>query len=202
MVLLERVPMDELECMRTIDESLQAVGDASVRARIANWISAKYQGGTGNPVLTTVPDGTGSPGLDSTRQKEVAGIAKLSASGDLQLTVRDLKAKSANDAAIRLLHVAIWASTKLKGEPSVSSKSVLVPLLKRYRCYDGNTRTAIANDKGIVRDGDQRSLDFHAEQLAEKMVREILDPSAEGRWNPGASRRRIAKAATGRGSEA
>jgi hypothetical protein len=76
-------------------------------------------------------------------------------------------------------------------ETSVSSKGLILPLLRKYRCYDGNTRTAIAKDKGLVRDGDLISLDFHAEQYAEKIVGEILDPSIEGKWKPGSNKRRV-----------
>jgi hypothetical protein len=181
--------MDELECMRVIDESLQSVAEEPARVRIATWVAAKYQGiapassSQGGverrSVAVTNPTGT-----------QIAGIAKLSQAGELQLTVRDFKAKSASDAAVRLAHVAIWAAGKLTGELSVSSKKVIVPLLKKYRCYDGNTRGALAKDKGLVRDGDQLSLDFHAEQFAEKVVAEILDSTVEGKWTPGVTRRR------------
>jgi len=185
--------MDELECMRTIDETLHAVADEPMRTRIASWVAAKYLGNLGgsfsakkeglNSQNVGLPAGIGKSG-------EIPGIAKLSQSGEVQLTVRDFKAKSANDAAVRLVHVVIWAAGKLTGERSVSSKNVIVPLLKKYRCYDGNTRGSIAKDKGLVRDGDQLSLDFHAEQFAEKIVGEILDSSSEGRWKPGSTKRR------------
>jgi len=188
--------VNEFECMRVIDESLQEMPDDATRSRIANWVAAKYLGMVGalaNPRK-------GSPGPPDVRtldefgkNGEVAGIAKLSQSGDVLLTVRDFKAKSTNDAAIRLVHVLIWVTRKLTNAASVSSRRVVTPWLQKYRCYDGNTRGAIANDKGIVRDGDELSLDFHAEQLAEQYITEILDSTVEGKWKPSNTKRRASK---------
>jgi len=188
--------MDELECMRSMDEAIQSVADESARARILGWLFAKYG-------IANSPNGTSSKTNSqmigtTVAGNQIAGIAKVSADGDLQITIRDLKARSANDAALRLLHVLVWASGKLTGQQSVSSKAVIVPWLKRYRCYDGNTRGVIAQDKGILRDGDLISLDFHAEQRAEKFVEEILDPAVEGKWKPGGAKKRQANA---RGSQ-
>ena len=55
-------------------------------------------------------------------KKEIPGIAKMQDNGNFKLTVRDPKAKNANDAAIRLAHIVIHAYTELTGESSVSSK--------------------------------------------------------------------------------
>ncbi len=191
--------MEELECMRIVDESIRAVDDEAARSRIATWVTAKY-------LMTSRPDSvrtsTDSASVDmEDRPGEIPGIAKLSQAGDVQLTVRDFKAKSANDAAVRLVHVVIWAAAKLTGESSVSSKNVIVPLLRKYRCYDGNTRQAIASDKGLVRDGDLLSLDFHAEQYAERVVSEILDSGSEGKWKPGSTKRRTARPASASNTE-
>lgn len=189
----KEIDMDELECMRAMEESLLLLGDEGARSRVAGWIGAKY-GPPGLPGGSIVPTaGVPTPAAISSTPGQIAGIAKLSQAGELQLTVRDLKARSTPDAAIRLVHVAIWASGKLLREPSVSSKKVLVPLMRRYRCYDGNVRGALAKDKGLVRDGDLLSLDFHAEQFAEKVVGEILDSAIEGKWKPGTMKRRASK---------
>lgn len=185
--------MEELECMRMVDETLRSVEDDGARARVIAWLSAKYLGGPASrPSTGTVVET--AYGMDE-RPNEIPGIAKLSQAGDVQLTVRDFKAKSANDAAVRLAHVVIAAAAKLTGESSVSSKNVIVPLLRKYRCYDGNTRSAIAGNKGLVRDGDLLSLDFHAEQYAEKVIAEIQDSTTEGKWKPGSSKRRAVQPA-------
>jgi hypothetical protein len=185
--------MEELECMRMVDETLRSVEDDGARARVIAWLSAKYLGGNGSrPSAGTAVE---AAYVTDERPNEIPGIAKLSQAGDVQLTVRDFKAKSANDAAVRLAHVVIAAAAKLTGESSVSSKNVIVPLLRKYRCYDGNTRSAIAGNKGLVRDGDLLSLDFHAEQYAEKVMAEIQDPTTEGKWKPGPSKRRTAQPA-------
>lgn len=188
--------MDELECMKNIDDNLQAVPEDSTRLRIVGWLAAKYLGASmPSPVFTAVHTDVAAEEASNevVRSGQIAGIAKLSNSGEVQLTVRDFKAKSANDAAIRLVHVLIWATARLTGATTLSSKNAIVPWLRKYRCYDGNTRWAIAKDKGLVRDGDELSLDFHSEQLAEKFVGEILDPSVEGKWKPGSTKRRATK---------
>lgn len=185
--------MEELECMRTVDEALRSIEDGDTRARVISWLSAKYLGGSA-PTRSAGASVEAAYGTDE-RPNEIRGIAKLSQAGDVQLTVRDFKAKSANDAAVRLAHVVIWAAAKLTGESNVSSKNVIVPLLRKYRCYDGNTRSAIAGNKGLVREGDLLSLDFHAEQYAEKVIAEIQDATTEGKWKPGASKRRSAQPA-------
>ena len=188
--------MEELECMGRADEAIRSLEDEATRSRVVSWLAAKYLGGavtTGGTPGAPPSANTSNAGPVEVHANQIPGIAKLSPSGEVQLTVRDFKAKSANDAAVRLVHVVIWATAKLKGEPSVSSKNVIVPLLRKYRCYDGNTRGAIASDKGLVRDGDTLSLDFHAEQHAEKVVAEILDAGSEGKWKPGSSKRRVAR---------
>jgi hypothetical protein len=188
--------MEELECMHALDESVRALEDESARSRVVGWLAAKYLGSSNTGARTTVNavrTSTGEPKEGDTLNGQIPGIAKLSQSGELLLTVRDFKAKSANDAAVRLVHVVLWAAAKLTGESGFSSKNFVVPLLRKYRCYDGNTRSAIAADKGLVRDGDLLSLDFHAEQYAQKIVDEILDTTSEGRWKPSTAKRRTVR---------
>lgn len=184
--------MNELDCMRMIEENLLALTDEAARVRVAGWVAAKYAGkvahafkGDGGQVLADVEE--------ITKSGQIPGIAKLSSGGEVQLTVRDFKARSANEAATRLVHVFLWATKKLIGRGSASSKVAIVPAMRKYRCYDGNTRTIIARDKGILRDGDELSLDYHAEQLAEKFVKEILDSGTEGKWKPGSTKRKLSR---------
>ena len=182
--------MDELEVMKAIDEIMQNVEDEHARARVAGWVAAKYSAAFQVSAGSSASVRAATPQSATGRVDEVPGIAKLSQDGEILLTVRDLKARNTNDAAIRLVHVLIWAAQKLTGSASVSSRRIVTPLLQRYRCYDGNTRHAIASDRGIVRDGDELSLDFHAEQRADQFVNEILDTSVEGQWRPGGLRKR------------
>jgi len=116
--------------------------------------------------------------------KEIPGIAILSEDGQFRLTVRDLKAKNLKDAAIRLVHVAIRAYTKLTGKTTAPSKNVILPLLKDWRVYDGNTRVAISRHKGVLRKGDEMSLDFHSQNDADQFIEEILDENVKGAWSP------------------
>jgi hypothetical protein len=184
--------VNELDCMRAIGDIFEALTDEAARIRVASWLAAKY-GGRGVPSAERDAQDKFTRGEEIEKSGQIPGVAKLSSGGDVQLTVRDLKARSANEAATRLVHVLLWATQKLTGRSSASSKTAIVPALRKYRCYDGNTRTVIARDKGIVRDGDELSLDFHAEQLAAKFVKEILDPGTEGKWRPGTTKRRTSK---------
>jgi hypothetical protein len=115
--------------------------------------------------------------------REIPGVARLNDSGDLHITIRDLKARSGLDAAVRLAHVAIHAYHQMTGQALSSSKG-LTPILKSWRIYDGNTRARLAKEKGIVRTGDDLSLDAHAARDAQRFIEEILDPSIDGTWRP------------------
>jgi hypothetical protein len=116
-------------------------------------------------------------------ETEIPGIARLTSNGDLKITIRDLKAKSGLDAAVRLAHVAIYAHEKLRGEP-LSSRRTLTPILKEWRLYDGNTRARLSKEKGIIRDGDALHLDAHSRRDAERLIQEILDDGVSGNWRP------------------
>ena len=179
--------MNELECMRLLDQQISQVDEAA-RSRIVSWLADKYMAKKSAPLVA----GAADQKAISIESGEIRGIAKTSASGEVQLTVRDFKGRSANDVATRLVHVLVWATRRLTDAPFASSRHSIVPALRRYRCYDGNTRAVLARDKGLVRDGDNLSLDFHANELAEKFVAEILDANVEGRWRPGATKRRSA----------
>jgi PAS domain S-box-containing protein len=104
--------------------------------------------------------------------------------------VRDLKAKSGLDAAVRLAQVAIYAHERLTGRP-LSSRKGLTPLLKEWRLYDGNTRARLAREPGIVRSGDDLTLDPRGRRDAERLVEELLQPAARTEENrPGGTWRR------------
>lgn len=114
---------------------------------------------------------------------EMPGIARLSDTGELKITARDLKAKSGLDAAVRLAHIAIFAHEQLAGQP-LSSRSGLTPLLKEWRLYDGNARARLSRDRGILRNEDSLSLDAHARVDAERYIAEIQDSETHGVWKP------------------
>jgi hypothetical protein len=126
-------------------------------------------------------------GKSKVHGKEIKGIAHIDDQGKFHLSVRDPKANSANKAARRLAYIAIRAHEELTGEGKVSSKAIVVPTLEAWRCYDGNTRTILANDKGIHREGDLVWLDTPAKDEADKFIKEVLDDKVEGSWKPSAS---------------
>jgi hypothetical protein len=117
-------------------------------------------------------------------QDTLEDIVEQGESGALRVIARDLKAKSRNDAAVRLVYLVVYANEVLNRQQKTSSKKLVVPVLSEWRAYDGNTRTVIANDRGIKRDGDLLSLDVHSRRQAQEFVAQIRDASTKGNWSP------------------
>jgi len=190
----------EVEVMKVIGEALDGLSDLEARSRVLAWAASRF--GSALPTRQLVLSGAGEHltgfGIAS-RDKEIPGVARLSENGTLEVTVRDLKAKSTLDAAIRLGLIAIRANEILTGSASLSSRKALVPILKDWRAYDGNTRPALARHKGILRNGDNLSLDAIAKKEAEKYIAEVLDDSISGNWNPDARRAKRAASKTAAG---
>ncbi len=177
----------EIAALAAASAALAALDDPQARARVLRWINEKFGYETqGTPVSARGPTGISPSAVTKGDIREIPGVARLSEAGEFRLTVRDLKASSANDAAVRLAHIAIRAYQQLTGQRAVSSKSVVVPVLKTWRVYDGNTRRVLAQQKGIVRRADELDLDIHAESDADRYIAETLDESVEGKWRPGA----------------
>jgi hypothetical protein len=187
--------MDEIEALKMVDKALSGLDAEDARNRVLEWANAKYgrplsnapRAGMreGTPASPTQPNAPWSPSVEG---RELPGIAMLSDSGQFQLTVRDPKAISTNDAAARLALVAIYAYCKLTGETSASSRKIVKPVLDSWRAYTGNTRVLLAHHQGIIRNGDALSLDQHAKREAEEYIQEILDDSKQGRWQPAGGR--------------
>jgi hypothetical protein len=190
--------MNEIEALSAIDKALTGLKEDDARKRVLHWAVAKFGGGevAVSKETTKEPEKGQAATLNSllslsSNRHEIPGIALISDNGDFRLTVRDPKATSANDAAVRLALVAIYAYCELTGENSVSSRKIVVPTLTTWRAYTGNTRATLAKHQGIIRSGDALSLDQHARREAEKYIREILDEGVEGSWQPsGVSKRR------------
>jgi hypothetical protein len=179
----------EIAAIAVISAALAGLSDAEARQRVISYVLARYlpQGGA-LPAIPAPRAAVASPATPVsptalTATNEIPGIARLTEAGELRVTVRDLKARSGLDAAVRLAYVAIFAYQKLAGRP-LSSPTGLTPLLKTWRLYDGNTRTRLGRDKGILRSGDDLSLDAHATRDAERFIQEILDDAVEGGWKP------------------
>ncbi|MGH9545084.1 MAG: hypothetical protein ACRD23_07695 [Terriglobales bacterium] len=183
----------ELRVMMKVSEALGSLKDAGARERVLFWVASKFQCASGLPVSPPAQNETKTESLAASA-REIPGIARLSDTGELHLTVRDMKARSANDAALRIAHIVIYANQQLTGSETVSSKKTLLPILRKYRAYDGNTRSALAQHRGFVREGDQLSMDFHCKKEAEGFVREILDSTTQGTWAPSAraSKKKVA----------
>lgn len=173
---------NEISAIKLIDEALSNL-DENMRLRVLRWAWDKYgkyhkdSSFSKGPLKENISNVLGEGEF-----KEIPGIAQISEDGDFKLTVRDLKAKNTNDAAIRLAHVVVFAYENLTGEKKVSSRKLIIPILRRWRAYTGNTRNALAKEKGILRYGDKVSLDAHSKRDAENFINEILDDSIKGSW--------------------
>jgi len=161
--------------------------DAEPRERVIRYVMNRYSIGA-NPVERQA--GARQPGSVASSVTELNGIALLKGDGSLRVTVRDLKGATAKDAARRLIYAVVLSNEMLTGSREVSSRKTLVPILREYRLYDGNTRALIASDKGVIRNGDLLSLDAHARTEAEAFLRDMQDPSIVGSWRPGAMKRK------------
>jgi hypothetical protein len=177
----------ELAAMTKVSEALNSLADLKARERVISWAASAFGVSALGPTQRVGSETPARPtGNRPADEKEIAGIARVTPNGELHLTVRDLKARSANDAAIRIAHLTLLANERLNNSDSLSSKNVLVPILRRYRAYDGNTRGALAQHRGFARVGDQLSMDLHCKEEAEEFVKQILDPAVQGTWNPSA----------------
>lgn len=174
----------ELEALKLIDETLAELSEDEC-ARVIQWVLSKYSNAQSSHVEFRENKNLQVNAISN--MNEIPGIARLTDEGSLKLTIRDLKAKNTNDAAIRLVHIIVFTYEKLTDENSVSSKVIVVPILKEWRAYTGNTRNVIAQHKGIIREGDLISLDAHAKLDAEKYINDVSDDSVIGSWKPASS---------------
>ncbi len=180
--------MNEIDVMKAIDESFSKL-DNDAQLRVLNWASQKFCNGKIDAVANQKQQplsgsGTEKPDSYTTLKNEIPGIARIDSDGNFHLTARDIKAKNTNDAAVRITHVIIWAYERLTGDNEVSSKDIVPPLLKQWRAYTGNTRKALSNHKGILRNGSKLSLDAHSKKDAENYVDDILNNDVTGKWKP------------------
>ena len=160
----------EIECMGKITEALSGIDDPETVKRILNWVNQKYLGTLVHEMPKT-PHGFQQS--NSVNSSSLDGIAMLTQNGDVKLTVRDLKGRSAVDSAIRLIQLMIYSHEVLKDEKWVSSRKVITPTLKDHRLYTGSIRAAIAKHKGVVRDGDLLGLDQVSRAETELLIEEL-----------------------------
>lgn len=179
----------EVSAIGSIGTALAGLADDGARRRVLSYVLSRFFPDGSFGASATAP-AAGRPQVvasskftEPSTENEIPGVAKLSDSGELKITARDLKAKSGLDAAVRLTHIAIYAYEKFTGQP-LSSRHGLTPLLKEWRLYDGNARARISRDRGIIRNDDSLSLDAHARADAERYISEVQDHDAQGSWKP------------------
>jgi hypothetical protein len=177
----------EIEAMAKVGAALETVVDVQARARVLRWANEKFGFvPTTTPLSTKAVRGVATSGTGA----ELPGIGVMGEGGNVRFTIRDPKAKSARDATTRLAYVAIHATEMLTGKKGASRKSAVVPLLKHWRVYDGNARQFLARDKGILKNGDDLTLDGHAQKDAARYMEEMQDSNLSGSWKPGNSSRK------------
>lgn len=182
------MPSKEIETMAAIEEALEGLEDDE-RQRILKWAIEKYKI---IPIPTLPQDANSEENVNAesiddkkTNGKEIPGIAILEEDKTITFTIRDLKAKNANDAGVRLALVAAYVNEKLTGNKILSRKKILKPLLGDWRIDNGNIRSAILAHRGIVPVSRyELKLDSHAKTEANKIIKEILDESTNGKWRP------------------
>lgn len=174
----------EIEAMEKINEALSAVKEEETRTRILSWATGKFL--KGETLLQPKAISAQETSTESHMVgNEIPGIAKLTKDGSLEITIRDLKAKSKADAALRLALVIIRAHERLTHKESVSSRRTVTPALKGWRLYDPNIRHRLASYAGIIRKRDELSLDIPAKAEADKYIAEIKDPNVKASWSTG-----------------
>lgn len=182
----------EADAIKAISKALRTLPDNTSRELVLDFVASRFALQSKRISLESVP--TRSPVDESAKivavnaaadrkRGEIPGIAKVTESGELKLTIRDLKASSGLNAALRVAHIAIHACESLLHR-GMSSRNELTPILRQWRVYDGNARAKIGADKGIFRDGDTLTLDAHAQRLAEQFIADVLNPEVEGKWKP------------------
>lgn len=164
-----------------------------LHSKVFDLLVAEYLGAE----VPTPQETLGKPTVKVQSSKnEIPGIARLDDKGNFHLTVRDPKASGQGEAVKRLTYVAMRSYLILKkDETAVSRKKIINPILTDWRIYDGNARRWLANDKGILRDGDSFSLDKHATDEADQFIKDILNTKLVGSWKPGSAPRRRTRTA-------
>jgi len=186
--------------MGSIWNALQTLPDDDAKVRCINWALSRLGLNIGQANLHNQKGGASLlPASLTTAAAKGAGtagslddIVEQTEDGRYRVIARDLKVKSRNDAAIRLAHLVIYSNEILSGQQKTSSKKYVVPVLKEWRAYDGNTRNTLAGCPGIKRDGDLLSLDVHSRRDAQNFISQIRDEAVKGSWSASAARTRKA----------
>jgi PAS domain S-box-containing protein len=195
MVDLHQDHDSEIAAIVASTAALSKLADAEARRRVLSYVLARC---LPEPALVLGSGSAPSPlamshssvAVVEHTQRELPGVACLTESGEFRITACDLKARSGLAAAVRLAQIAIYAHERLTGRP-LSSRKGLTPLLKAWGLYDGNTRGRLAKEPGIIRSGDNLSLDPQARRRAERVVEELqasarraqVSPAMRG-WQP------------------
>ncbi len=163
--------------MMIISQQLELLDDAGKR-RLTDWFQSKYI----HSPESTLHLFEAPPTVPS--ENVIDKVAYLDNQGDFKVIIRDLKADSVSEAAIRASYVLVSAYCYLMDKEEASSRNVVVPFLKKVGLYSGSMRAALKRESDIIREGDMLSLTNDGINKADKYIGEIQDNSTSGRWNP------------------
>jgi hypothetical protein len=125
------------------------------------------------------------PRVTTGGSNDLSGVAELLPDGGIELTVRDPKAGTRQDAVKRVVYVTIRANELLTGKTSADKKKVVMKGLKKMRLTSGTARNALTKVPGLIKVGNEWSLDGPAKEEADKYIQEIKDDSIQGKFKPG-----------------
>lgn len=121
----------------------------------------------------------------STQPNGLEHVAEMRPDGEIELVARDLKAQTLKDAVQRVVYLAIRANQLLTGKESVDNRKVVHKSLKKYRLTSGSAYNALSKVPGIIKVGNEWSLDGPAKDEADKYIKEVADDSIQGKFFPG-----------------
>ena len=107
----------ELDALTAICKALNLLEDEKSKQRVMDYAYSRF-GLQPVALVQKKAQGEGSGAeesgekLDAKIHMELPGIARLTDKGDIKLTIRDLKAKSTNDAARRIAYIVIHVNEK------------------------------------------------------------------------------------------
>lgn len=165
----------ELKAMNTVYGALASLEqNKDALERILGWASQRFLGA---PVKPQIRKSESEPPEedDSSTGIDYKRLAHVDGSNQFHLTVRDLKETSKIDSVKRLIYLSVLLHQKLTKSETTSRKTIVKPILEKWRVYDANARRFMALDKGLMKSGDEFKLDVHATEEAETFCREILE---------------------------
>lgn len=135
-------------------------------------------GENANATIDTVPQLPAAHGVDADKLRHI-----FRHNGEqLQLMETRLKAANKLDAARRLTYLVLLYSLDVDGREEIP-RNDLNDILRRVGLYDNNTATWIGKSADLIVEREMVGLRWSGQELARKVLAEVLDRSVEDKWN-------------------